>query len=116
MDRYYQAWAHHRTQCGREPTISELSTLLADKGMRGRADKYLHPSTLRRYTLSFRTYSVWAEHRAHTPTPSPDAVARDCAQRSITAQYNKPIQAAHITRQSHDFERRWNALTTPSTP
>ncbi|WP_294009640.1 DUF2637 domain-containing protein [Streptomyces sp.] len=116
VDRYYQAWAEHRTQYGREPTADELSVRLADKGMLGRANKSLNPSTLRRYTLAFRIYTIWAEHRVHTPTPSPDTVAHDCTQRGVTAQYNKPVSAAHITTHSHDFERRWNTLTTPTTP
>jgi hypothetical protein len=39
-----------------------------------------------------------------------DTVAQDCATRGITAQYNNPITATDITKQAHDFERRWKTL------
>jgi hypothetical protein len=111
VDRYYQTWLQHRTQHGREPTPSELSALLADHGMLGRDNKPIAPSTLRRYLLPFRLYTVWAEHRTHTTTPSPHTVAHDCNHRGITAQHNKPITPTHITQHTNDFQRRWHTHT-----
>ncbi|MFD7003011.1 DUF2637 domain-containing protein [Streptomyces mirabilis] len=110
VDRYYLAWAEHQKQRGAEPTDKQLSAYLDEKGVQGRGGKPLSPSTLRRYLLSFRTYSVWAEHRMRNEAPLADAVAQDCATRGITAQYNNPITATDITKQAHDFERRWKAI------
>ncbi|WP_241757402.1 DUF2637 domain-containing protein [Streptomyces sp. WAC00263] len=110
VDRYYLAWAEHQKQRGAEPTDKQLSAYLAEKGVKGRGGKPISPSTLRRYLLPFRTYSVWAEHRIRSETPLADAVAQDCATRGITAQYNNPLTATDITKQAHDFERRWKAL------
>ncbi|MET8413626.1 hypothetical protein ABZV34_37305 [Streptomyces sp. NPDC005195] len=110
VDRYYLAWMKHQKQRGTEPTDKQLSAYLAEKGVKGRGGKPISPSTLRRYLLSFRTYNVWAEHRIREETPSADAVAQDCATRGITAQYNNPLTATDITKQAHDFERRWKTL------
>ncbi|MFD4604393.1 DUF2637 domain-containing protein [Streptomyces sp. NPDC058464] len=111
VDRYYQVWIEHHTQHGREPTPGELSALLAGHGMLGRDNKPIAPSTLRRYLLPFRLYTVWAEHRTHTTTPSPDTVAQDCTHRGITAQHNKPITPTHINKHTNDFQRRWHTHT-----
>ncbi|MFH9970024.1 hypothetical protein ACH4PR_54105, partial [Streptomyces mirabilis] len=111
VDRYYLAWAEHQKQHGAEPTDKQLSAYLAKKGVKGRGGKPISPSTLRRYLLPFRTYNVWAEHRMHNETPMADAVAQDCATRGITAQYNNALTATDITKQAHDFERRWKTLT-----
>ncbi|MER6273937.1 DUF2637 domain-containing protein [Streptomyces sp900105755] len=111
VDRYYQIWLHHRTQHGREPTPGELSALLAHHGMLGRDNHPINPSTLRRYLLPFRLYTVWAEHRTHTTTPSPHTVAHDCNHRGITAQHNKPITPTHINKHTNDFQRRWHTHT-----
>ncbi|MEU9286441.1 DUF2637 domain-containing protein [Streptomyces sp. NPDC048275] len=110
VDRYYLAWLEHQKQRGAEPTDKQLSAYLDEKGVQGRSGKPISPSTLRRYLLPFRAYGVWAEHRMRSETPLADAVARDCATRGITAQYNNPITATDITKQAHDFERRWKAL------
>jgi hypothetical protein len=69
------------------------------------------PSTLRRYFLPFRVYSLWAEQRVRTQTPSPHAVAQECAAHGITAQHSKPLGAGYIAEQAVDFERRRQALT-----
>ncbi|MFE5372453.1 DUF2637 domain-containing protein [Streptomyces mirabilis] len=110
VDRYYLAWVEHQKQRGAEPTDKQLSAYLDEKGVQGRGGKPISPSTLRRYLLSFRAYGVWAEHRVRNEAPLADAVAQDCATRGITAQYNNPITATDITKQTHDFERRWKAL------
>ncbi|MGW1894132.1 hypothetical protein ACWCP6_28375, partial [Streptomyces sp. NPDC002004] len=111
VDRYYIEWMEYQTQHGREPSADELSAFLAEKGMLGRGRNPVSPSTLRRYGLPFRIYNVWAEHRLRTEAPSVDAVAQDCAARGITAQYNKPITAGHVTEQTEDFERRWRTVS-----
>jgi hypothetical protein len=111
VDRYYLAWTEYQAQHGHEPGADELSALLADKGILGRGGKPVSPSTLRRYTLQFRTYTIWAEHRLRTTQPPADGVARDCAARGITAQYNKPVTPDQIAEQAELFERRWRALT-----
>ncbi|QDO05076.1 hypothetical protein [Streptomyces sp. S1D4-23] len=100
----------HQKQRGTEPTDKQLSAYLAEQGIQGRSGKPISPSTLRRYLLSFRAYSVWAEHRTRNETPQADAVAQDCATRGITAQYNNPITPTDITKQAPGFERRWKAL------
>jgi hypothetical protein len=110
VDRYYLAWVEHHKQRGTEPTDKQLSAYLDEKGVQGRGGKPISPSTLRRYLLSFRAYGVWAEHRMRNEAPLADAVAQECATRGITAQYNNPITATDITKQTHDFERRWKAL------
>ncbi|MGW3635546.1 DUF2637 domain-containing protein, partial [Streptomyces sp. NPDC005122] len=110
VDRYYLAWMEHQKQRGTEPTDKQLSAYLAEKGVKGRGGKPISPSTLRRYLLPFRTYNVWAEHRIREETPSADAVAQDCTTRGITAQYNNPLATTDITKQAHDFERRWKTL------
>ncbi|MGW7385302.1 DUF2637 domain-containing protein [Streptomyces sp. NPDC054794] len=111
VDRYYLAWRAYQAQHGREPSPEELSAFLASDGMLGRERKPLSPSTLRRYPLQFRIYNIWAEHRARTTAPSADAIAQECTARGTIAQYNKPITPAHITKHTHDFERRWTTLT-----
>ncbi|MFJ4585616.1 hypothetical protein [Streptomyces echinatus] len=111
IDRYYLAWLKYRQQRAAEPNAEELAHHLAEAGIHTRAGKPISSSTLRRYILSFRIYTIWAQHRAQTTTPKPRAVAHDCNARNITAQYNKPITAPHITNYSNDFERRWNALS-----
>ncbi|MEU8950039.1 hypothetical protein AB0D19_32305, partial [Streptomyces sp. NPDC048489] len=110
VDRYYLAWLEHQKQHGIEPTDKQLSAHLADNGVKGRNGKPVSPSTLRRYLLPFRTYTVWASHRTRDETPSADIVAQDCTTRGITAQYNNALTATDITKQAHDFERRWKAL------
>ncbi|WP_233273723.1 DUF2637 domain-containing protein [Streptomyces broussonetiae] len=111
VDRYFLAWVDYQAEHGDEPGAEQLSIYLAEKGMHGRGGKPVSPSTLRRYPLWFRIYSVWAEHRVRNENPAVDAVAQDCAARGITAQYNKPITPAQVTEQADDFERRWHALT-----
>ncbi|MFD7444030.1 DUF2637 domain-containing protein [Streptomyces sp. NPDC059909] len=111
VDRYFLAWREYRQQHGGEPTDKGLSAYLAEKGVLGRGQRPVSPSTLRRYFLPFRLYSVWAEHRMRGDHPSTETVAQDCAARGITAQYNETITAADITAQAEDFERRWQALT-----
>ncbi|MGW3149736.1 DUF2637 domain-containing protein, partial [Streptomyces sp. NPDC001177] len=111
VDRYFLAWLDYQSQHGEEPGPAELSEFLAAKGMFGRGRRPVSPSTLRRYPLAFRTYSVWAEHRVGSEEmPSPGAVAQVCAARGITGQYNKPVSPDYILEQSEDFERRWIAL------
>ncbi|MFE2719554.1 hypothetical protein ACFXKI_48750, partial [Streptomyces mirabilis] len=69
VDRYYLAWVEHQKQRGTEPTDKQLSAYLAEQGIQGRSGKPISPSTLRRYLLSFRAYSVWAKHRMRNETP-----------------------------------------------
>ncbi|MFF2519127.1 hypothetical protein [Streptomyces sp. NPDC058086] len=71
----------------------------------------MSPSTLRRYPLGFRIYSVWAQHRVRNDVPSAEAVAQGCAARGITAQYNTPLTPTYVAGEAGDFERRWHALT-----
>ncbi|MET8454001.1 DUF2637 domain-containing protein [Streptomyces sp. NPDC005209] len=112
VDRYYLAWTEYQTEHGEEPKAEQLSVYLASKkGMNGRGGKPVSPSTLRRYFLPFRVYSLWAEQRVRTETPSPDAIAQECAAHGITAQHNKPLTTNYISEQAEDFERRWQALT-----
>ncbi|MFE5754682.1 hypothetical protein ACFQ7M_36195 [Streptomyces massasporeus] len=115
VDRYYLASMEYRSQSGSEAQSSmredeELSTYLASKGMRGRADKPVSPATLRRYLLPFRVYTIWAEQRVRNAVSSLDTVAQECAAQGITAQYNRPLRADYLAEQTVDFERRWQAL------
>nr|WP_309484476.1 DUF2637 domain-containing protein [Streptomyces himalayensis] len=116
VDGYFIAWREYQQQHGQEPTDKQLSAHLAHKGILGRGGHPISPSTLRRYFLPFRLYSVWAEHRQHTDQPSAVTVAQDCTSRGITAQYNQPITPTDITTQTHDFQRRWHTLTHHHTP
>ncbi|MGW4938093.1 DUF2637 domain-containing protein, partial [Streptomyces sp. NPDC004166] len=109
VDRYYLAWQEYRTQHGDEPTGQKLSAYLADRGLRSRSGKPVSPSTLRRYFLPFRLYTIWAEHREGSSTPALDAIAHDCAAHGITAQYNRPLTIHDISEHVEDFERRWQA-------
>ncbi|RZB13233.1 hypothetical protein StrepF001_45315, partial [Streptomyces sp. F001] len=113
VDRYYTGWHHFRQHHGREPDASELATHLAELGILGRNGKTIKPRTLARYLLSFRIYTTWALHRAHTSRPNPDHIAHDLAQAGITGQYNKPLRAADLQKHHTDFERRWHALDQP---
>ncbi|MEU9214838.1 hypothetical protein AB0D27_45150, partial [Streptomyces sp. NPDC048415] len=110
VDRYYVAWRGYQTEHGDEPTAEQLSAYLAAQGMHGRGGKPVSPANLRRYFLPSRVYNVWAEHRIRNDKPAADAVARGCAFRGITAQYNKPVTTDYITENDADFERRWQAL------
>ncbi|MGW2827210.1 DUF2637 domain-containing protein [Streptomyces sp. NPDC001443] len=111
VDRYYLAWMEYQAETGAEPEKAEqLSEFLAGKGLYGRGGKPVSPSTLRRYLLPFRVYSLWAEQRVRSDKPSFDAVAQECAAHGITAQYNKPISPEYISENAADFERRWQAL------
>ncbi|MFG3065032.1 DUF2637 domain-containing protein [Streptomyces sp. NPDC048231] len=111
VDRYYLAWREYRRQHGDEPTGQQLSAYLAGKGMRSRSGKPVSPSTLRRYLLPFRLYTIWAKHRVGSSTPALEAIAHDCAAHGITAQYNKPLTIHDISEHVEDFERRWHSLT-----
>ncbi|MER5184757.1 DUF2637 domain-containing protein [Streptomyces sp. NPDC002896] len=111
VDGYFLAWREYQQQHGQEPTDKQLSAHLADKGILGRGERPISPSTLRRYFLPFRLYTVWAQHRQHTNQPSAATVAQDCASRQITAQYNQPITTTDITTQTDNFQRRWHTLT-----
>ncbi|MFI8221365.1 DUF2637 domain-containing protein [Streptomyces sp. NPDC085932] len=110
VDRYYLAWITYRKEHGREPTGQQLSAYLAAHGVHGRDGNPISPATLRRYFLSYRIYNVWAEHRVHTPQPSPEDIARECTTLGITAQYNAPITTRHIATNINTFERRWHKL------
>ncbi|MGW4874366.1 DUF2637 domain-containing protein [Streptomyces chartreusis] len=110
VDRYYLAWTQYQSGHGEEPKAEQLSAYLADKDMTGRSGKPVSPSTLRRYLLPFRVYTLWAEQRMISENPPPDAIAQECATRGITAQHNKPLTADYITEQADDFERRWRVL------
>ncbi|MGW1527965.1 hypothetical protein ACWCP5_32380, partial [Streptomyces sp. NPDC002159] len=112
VDRYYLAWTEYQTQHGEEPKAEQLSEYLASrKGMNGRGGKPVSPSTLRRYLLPFRVYSLWAEQRVRNEVPPLNAIAQECAARGITAQHNRPLTPDYIAEQAVDFERRWQALT-----
>ncbi|MER5757401.1 hypothetical protein, partial [Streptomyces sp. NPDC002088] len=112
VDRYYLAWTDYQTEHGDEPKAEQLSAYLASrKGMNGRGGKPVSPSTLRRYLLPFRVYTLWAEQRVRNEAPSPEAIAQECAAHGITAQHNKPLTTDYIAEQAVDFERRWQALT-----
>ncbi|WP_435280064.1 hypothetical protein [Streptomyces sp. 1222.5] len=117
VDRYFLAWTQYRREHGWEPSVDELSRYLDTKGTPGRKGTPISPSTLRRYTLGFRIYTVWAQHRERTAdTPPLDLVARDCTARGITGQYNKPITTAYLAAKVADFERRRRALADASPP
>ncbi|MFD7488552.1 hypothetical protein [Streptomyces mirabilis] len=110
VDRYYLAWVEYQQQRGAEPNGDDLSKYLGEKGVVGRNGRAAAASTLRRYLLPFRIYSVWAEHRVRSEQPSLKAVAEACAARGVTLQYNEPITAATIAEHTADFERRWRAV------
>ncbi|WP_249938561.1 DUF2637 domain-containing protein [Streptomyces mirabilis] len=110
VDRYYLAWVEYQQQRGAEPNGVDLSKYLGEKGVVGRNGRPAAASTLRRYLLPFRIYSVWAEHRGRSEQPSLKTVAEACAARGITLQYNEPITAATIAEHTADFERRWHAV------
>ncbi|MEV5358144.1 DUF2637 domain-containing protein [Streptomyces sp. NPDC052693] len=112
VDHYYLAWVSYQKEHGTEPTGQQLALYLAAKGLHGQNERPISPATLRRYLLSYRIYTVWAEHRAHSPHPSPAQIIRECTTRGITAQYNTPITAHHITKNAVHFERRWRTLHT----
>lgn len=111
VDRYYLAWMEYQAENGAEPEkAGQLSEFLAGKGLYGRGGKPVSASTLRRYLLPFRVYSLWAEYRGRSDKPPFDSVAQACATHGVTAQYNKPITADYIAENAVDFERRWQAL------
>ncbi|MFF4139182.1 hypothetical protein ACFY1B_49170 [Streptomyces mirabilis] len=110
VDRYYLAWVEYQQQRDAEPNGDDLSKYLGEKGVVGRNGRAAAASTLRRYLLPFRIYSVWAEHRVRSEQPSLTAVAEACAARGVTLQYNEPITAATIAEHTADFERRWHAV------
>ncbi|MFF4466418.1 hypothetical protein ACFY13_44000 [Streptomyces mirabilis] len=110
VDRYYLAWVEYQQQRGAKPNGDDLSKYLGEKGVVGRNGRAAAASTLRRYLLPFRIYSVWTEHRVRSEQPSLRAVAEACASRGITLQYNEPITAATIAEHAADFERRWHAV------
>lgn len=111
VDRYYLAWTDFQTEHGKEPKAEQLSAYLAKKDMTGRGGMPISPSTLRRYLLPFRVYTIWAEQRLHTAHPPLDVIAQECASRGISAQHNRPLTTGYIADQADDFERRWHALT-----
>ncbi|MFF0386841.1 DUF2637 domain-containing protein [Streptomyces sp. NPDC004286] len=111
VDTYYTEWLAYQAEHGVEPSADELSAFLAEHGLFGRGRKPVNPSTLRRYLLPFRIYKVWADHRAQQETPARDLVARTCAERGITAQYNRPLSKDQIGEYFPDFERRWSILS-----
>ncbi|MEU1201270.1 DUF2637 domain-containing protein [Streptomyces sp. NPDC005813] len=111
VDRYYLAWTEYQAHHGTEPSPSELSSFLTTEGISGRGGKPVSSSTLRRYMLTFRVYTVWAEHGLRgTGVPSADAIAQACTAHGITGQYNKPIARDYVAAQYEDFERRRRAL------
>ncbi|MGW1966236.1 hypothetical protein ACWCPD_38985 [Streptomyces sp. NPDC001935] len=110
VDRYYLAWSDYQGLHGAQPSGKELSTHLVGKGVTGRGGNPVSPSTLRRYFLHFRIYQIWADHRLKSTVPSPHTVAQICAQRGITAQYNRAITTDDILNHTHDYERRWQAI------
>ncbi|MFF1810734.1 hypothetical protein ACFVXW_16655 [Streptomyces sp. NPDC058251] len=105
------AWHDFQQQHHREPDGSELSARLAENGILDRGDQQIKPRTLARYFLQFRIYTTWAQHRTITDEPSTDQVAKELAQRGITAQYNKPIHPTDLEKHLSSFERRWQVLT-----
>jgi hypothetical protein len=110
VDRYYLAWSEYHNEYGHEPTAEQLSAHLAQKNIHGRGGNPVHPSTLRRYLLSYRVYNVWSAYRIRGEPPTADTVAHACTTRGITAQYNKPVTPTYITDNTSDFERRWHTL------
>ncbi|MFJ5779007.1 hypothetical protein ACIQGV_33255, partial [Streptomyces sp. NPDC093094] len=110
QDRYYLAWTAYQDEHGTEPGDEQLSAYLTAQGLHGRGGKPVGPSGLRRHFLRWRVYSVWAEQRLRTEEPSATAVARACAARGITGQYNRPVSAEYVAGEAGDFERRWRAL------
>ncbi|MEJ8672951.1 hypothetical protein WKI71_44970 [Streptomyces sp. MS1.AVA.1] len=111
VDRYYLAWTNFQTEHGEEPKAEQLSAYLAGRGMKGRGGKPVSPSTLRRYLLPFRVYTLWAEQRVRTANPPLEVIAQECTSRGVTAQHNRPLTTDYIADQVDDFERRWHALT-----
>ncbi|WP_369265256.1 DUF2637 domain-containing protein [Streptomyces sp. R35] len=111
VDRYYMAWHDFQQQHQREPDGSELSARLAENGILDRENQPIKPRTLARYFLQFRIYTTWAQHRTITDNPSIDQLAKELAQRGITAQYNKPIHTTNLEKHLSSFERRWQTLT-----
>ncbi|MCH5677314.1 DUF2637 domain-containing protein [Streptomyces sp. CME 23] len=97
-DRYYLAWQDYQTRHGTQPTGQQLSAHLATQGLLGRGQQPISPANLRRHFLRWRTYNIWATHRAHDPTPSPTDIAHECARLGITAQYNKPLTPPTTSR------------------
>ncbi len=106
----WAGWVEYQQQRDAEPNGDDLSKYLGEKGVVGRNGRAAAASTLRRYLLPFRIYSVWAEHRVRSEQPSLTAVAEACAARVVTLQYNEPITAATIAEHTADFERRWHAV------
>ncbi|MER6858605.1 DUF2637 domain-containing protein [Streptomyces pilosus] len=115
-DRYYLAWMAYQSEHKTEPTAEQLSAYLATQGLHGRGKQPLSPSNLRRHFLPWRIYTIWAKHRQNTDNPQIQDVARDCASRNITGQYNRPITTDYITTHTTDFERRWQTISTTATP
>ncbi|MFJ9380525.1 DUF2637 domain-containing protein [Streptomyces sp. NPDC101455] len=111
VDRYYLAWQDLQQQHKTAPDATELSAYLASQGILDRENQPLRAKTLARYFLQFRIYTIWAQHRAIDDHPAPDRVAKDLAQRGITAQYNHPIHTSDLEKHHHTFEHRWQALT-----
>ncbi|MFE6946429.1 hypothetical protein ACFVA2_45565, partial [Streptomyces chartreusis] len=109
-DRYYLAWMEYQDHMGVEPSDEQLSAHCAEKGLLGRGKKPISPANLRRHFVRWRVYNVWAGRRSRTRIPEPSDVARQCAERGITAQYNRAITPAYVAGEAEDFERRWQML------
>ncbi|MFD8219138.1 hypothetical protein ACFV2U_36930 [Streptomyces sp. NPDC059697] len=69
VDRYYLAWVEYQQQRGAEPNGDDLSKYLGEKGVVGRNGRAAAASTLRRYLLPFRIYSVWASTECAVNSP-----------------------------------------------
>ncbi|MGW1272795.1 hypothetical protein ACWD5A_29795, partial [Streptomyces sp. NPDC002491] len=115
VDRYYQAWTDFHRRHQRYPDAAELSAHLADHGVLDRSRQPIKPKSLSRYLLQFRLYTTWAQHRAATHTPDLHRITQELTDQGVTAQYNKPLQAHHLTPHLPAFEQRWHALN-PDVP
>ncbi|MFJ3714125.1 hypothetical protein ACIPYN_38500, partial [Streptomyces sp. NPDC090053] len=106
VDRYYQAWMEFQTDVGCEPKAADLSEHLARHGVVSRSGKPVSPSTLRRYLLDFRIYSVWDSLHEDNEEPRTDQVVKELTERGITGQYSAPITESTVAAMTPDFQRR----------
>lgn len=110
VDRYYLEWVEYQQQRGAKPNGDDLSKYLGEKGVVGRNGRAAAASTLRRYLLPFRIYSVWTEHRVRSEQPSLRAVAEACASRESPSSTTSPSRR----RPSQSMPQTSSAAGTPS--
>nr|WP_243275283.1 DUF2637 domain-containing protein [Streptomyces albus] len=108
-DRYYQGWIELTERLGEEPSLQDLSDHLWVRGVTGRGQLPISPSTLRRYRLGWRIYRVWAQHlETRGAEPSLPELEELCAEHGIKAKGDRggPLTQGDLAGYLEDFRRR----------